>query len=111
MWQAKIWMSSHIGCPDTGSPFDYGWKKEGAVLTPILYEGLTTPEVISDLICICKGKDHCVVGCACFLNGLPCTELCTCAADTDKCGTAITSEFKHEYNEEEYKNKETVCAK
>ena len=56
-----------------------------------------------------------MVGCACFQNGLPCTELCTCAADIDKCGNAITSEFKHDYNEEEeeekYKNKETVCAK
>ena len=41
------------------------------------------------------------------------TELCTCAADIDKCGNAITSELKHDYNEEEeeYKNKETVCAK
>ena len=56
----KIWMSSHIGCPDIGFPFDLRWKKEGAVLTPILYEGLTTSEVNSDLICICKGKDHCV---------------------------------------------------
>ena len=69
-----------IRCRDIGSPFDFGWKKEGAVLTPIVYENLTTSEVISDLICICKGKDHCVVGCACFQNGLPCTELCTCAA-------------------------------
>ena len=91
-------MSSHVGCPDIGPPFDFGWKKEGAVLTPILCEGLTTSEVISDLICICKGKDHCVVGCACFQNGLPCTELCTCAADIE-CGNAITSEFKHDYNE------------
>ena len=43
-----------------------------------------------------------------------CTELCTCAADFDKCGNAITSEFKHDYNEEEeeeYKNEETGCAK
>ena len=44
MWQTKIWMSSHIGCPDIGSPFDFGWKKEGAVPTPILYEGLTKSE-------------------------------------------------------------------
>ena len=72
MWQTKIWMSSHIECPDIGSSFDFRWKKEGAVLTPVLYEGLTTSEVISDLICICKGKDHCVVGCACFQNGFPC---------------------------------------
>ena len=50
MWQTKIWMSSHIGCPDTGSPFDFGWKEEDAVLKPIFYEGLTTCEVISDLI-------------------------------------------------------------
>ena len=54
IWQSKIWMSSHIGYPDIGSPFDFGWKKASAVLTPILYEGLTTSEVISDLICICK---------------------------------------------------------
>ena len=33
-----------------------------------------------------------MVGCACFQNGLPCTELCTCAADIDKCGNAITSD-------------------
>ena len=71
LWQTKVWMSSHIGCPDIGSPFNFGLKKEGAVLTPILYEGLTTSEVISDLFCTCKGKDHCVVGCACFQNGLP----------------------------------------
>ena len=58
-------------------------------------------EIISDLICICKGKVHCVVGSACFQNGLPCTELCTCAADIEKCDNAITSEFKHDYNEEE----------
>ena len=49
-------MSSHIGCPDTGSPFDFRWKKEGAVLTPILYKGLTTSEVISDLICTVRVK-------------------------------------------------------
>ena len=60
MWQTKIWKSSHIERPDIGSPFTFGWKKEGAVLTPILYERLTTSEVMSDLIC--KGKDHCVVG-------------------------------------------------
>ena len=86
-------MSSHIGCPDIGSPFDFGWRKEGAVLIPTLYERFTTSEVISDLICICKSKDH-------FEDGLPCTELCTFAADIDKCGNAITSEFKHDYNDE-----------
>ena len=93
------------GCHHTsdvmGSPFDFGWKKEDAALTPVLYEGLTTSEVISHIICICKGKDHCVVGCACFQNGLPCTELCTYAANIEKCGNAIPSEFKHDYNEEE----------
>ena len=35
MWHTKIWISSDIGCPDIGSPFDFGWKKEGAVLTPV----------------------------------------------------------------------------
>ena len=52
MWQTK----THIGCPDIGSHFDFGWKKEGAVLTPVLYEGLTTSEVISDLIVFVRVK-------------------------------------------------------
>ena len=72
-------------------------------MLPIKEETLTNPEnrfMISHPICICKGKDHCVVGCACFQNDLPYTELCTCTADIDKCGNAITSEFKHDYNEE-----------
>ena len=34
-----------------------------------------------------------MVDCACFQNGLPCTELCTCAADIGKYSNAITSEL------------------
>ena len=96
-------MPSYIRCLNIGSPFDFGWKKEGAVLTPILYERLTTSEVTSDLTCICKGKDHCVVACACFQNGLPCTELCTCAAE--KYGNTITNMITMQKNNNNIKIK------
>ena len=86
-------MSSHMGCPDIGSPFDFGWKKEGAVLTPIYYEGLTASEVISDLICICKGKDHCVVV-------VPVSRM-VCHAPNCALVLPILTNFKHDYNEEE----------
>ena len=59
-------MSSHIGCPDIGSPFDLGWKLKGSALTPILHEAFTTSEVIYEIICICKGKGNALHGGLCL---------------------------------------------
>ena len=95
-------MSSHIGCPHIGSPFDFGWKKEGAVLTLILYKGLTTSEVISDLICTVRVKI--IAWSVVPVSRMVChTQNCPPVTniDIDKCGNAIISEFKHDYKEEE----------
>ena len=67
-------------------------------IEPVMYEGKTTAEIISGLTCNCKGKKRCKVDCSCYVNSLPCIELCFCESDENKCHNP--SSFSNEEIEE-----------
>ena len=91
MWQAKLWTSAHINDPDVGNVEDYGWKKDAmGTLSPIFFEGPTAAELLSDLVCACKGRKKCYSGCACNQLAMACTSLCTCEGDPEECGNVNT---------------------
>ena len=81
-------------CPhnpsDLGSPLDYGWQRDDSGLSPVYFEGPIAAEIIADLVCSCITTNICGAGCVCQQSGLPCTDLCTCEADTECCGNAVT---------------------
>ena len=80
MWQARIWMSSHIAMPSLGSPSQYGYTDD---LDPVLYTGYTSSEILDKLICDCKGKKMCSKSCSCKDQGLSCTDVCFCGGEDD----------------------------
>lgn len=83
MWQLRLWVNARTPELVNGSPFDLGWEKYGNI-EPVMYEGKTTAEIISGLTCNCKGKKRCKVDCSCYVNSLPCIELCFCESDENK---------------------------
>ena len=60
-------------------------EKKDENIEPIMYEGKTTAEMISGLTCNCKGKNRCKADCSCYVNSLPCIELCLCESLENKC--------------------------
>lgn len=52
------------------SPFGCGWYQEDEVVRSVYFEGSTAYEVLSGLICDCKGRNKC--------GTLGCTDLCRC---------------------------------
>ena len=67
MWQNRIWTTAHIAKPELGSPEDYGWKKDGETITPVLFEGDTAADHLQGLVCDCndKVKRVCQKACSC----------------------------------------------
>ena len=85
MWQLRLWVNARTPELVNGSPFDFGWEKKDGNIEPVMYEGQTTAEKISGLTCNCKGKKRCKVDCSCYVNNLPCIELCLCGSEENKC--------------------------
>ena len=81
-----------------GSPLDLGWEKKGNI-EPIMYEGKTTAEMISGLTWNCKGRKRCKVDCSCYVNSLPCIDLCLCESEENKCHNPTS--FNNEEIEED----------
>ena len=90
MWQARIWVNARTPELVNGSPFEFGWKNKDGKIEPIMYKGKTTAEMISGLTCNCKGNRRCKVNCSCYVNSLPCIELCLCESLENKCHNSLS---------------------
>ena len=88
-WQARVWMTATNADEEVVSPVGCGWQKEEEVIRPIYFEGPTACEMLSDLICDCKGRNKCGGECPC--SNLGCTDLCRCEGGS-MCGNPFTKE-------------------
>ena len=81
--QAKQWVNAGDPSANLGSVFNHA-EKTDIGLTPIMYTGLTATELIDDLFCECT-NGAAYEQCPCFLNGLPCIDICNCGKDVKSC--------------------------
>ena len=88
-WQARVWMTATNADEEVVSPVGCGWQKEEEVIRPIYFEGPTACEMLSDLICDCKGRNKCGRECPC--SNLGCTDLCRCEGGS-MCGNPFTKQ-------------------
>ena len=67
-----------------GTPPTHGWENSEQGFMPLMYQGPTSAELTDGLFCECEGGTACDQ-CLCFLNGLPCINLCNCDGDIETC--------------------------
>ena len=84
VWQTKNWINARDPMADNGSVLDHGWEKSDFGLSPTMYTGPTSSELISGLYCECSGRNACE-DCPCYLNGLPCIDICNCGGESASC--------------------------
>lgn len=84
-YQAIIWQRAHIPKPNIPPPTDFGWIIKENEYLPVMCDMPCAPqELVSSVRCSCV-KSRCQASCKCAQNGVPCTEMCSCSAETDKC--------------------------
>lgn len=83
LFQARIWLQSHVAKPEVKDPVDHGWTRRGdGSLEHKLHEKQCAPLEVRDIThLVCNDKDCKVSGkCPCLLAGLPCIESCVCSS-------------------------------
>ena len=84
VWQIKLWVNARDPSVDIGTPLTHGWEQTNQGWIPLMYEGPTAAEMIEDLFCECERGEICDK-CPCFLNALPCIDVCNCGGDIGAC--------------------------
>ena len=101
LWQSKAWANACIGLPDLGNPQDYGWEKVNNIMTPIMFKGICSAEMLKTLVCSCnpKNKKVCSRQCSCAQANMRCCEVCPCSANEDECyNDIIHQQMKYDGN-------------
>ena len=65
---------------------DFGWAiNENDCYVPVMCDLPSGPEELLSIVRCSCGPSKCAPPCKCFMNGLSCTEMCSCSADIEKC--------------------------
>lgn len=85
IWQAHTWNHAGKNNIPVLNVLNYGWEVCEDKLECVLYEGLTSIELLQEYFCNCGKKISCKNSdtCKCTLNGMKCCEVCTC--NKNKC--------------------------
>lgn len=82
--QAMEWHRCDQPDPNLPSPADFGWTEENNRWVPIMCTNPPAPSDVLELIkCGCL-KSKCN-SCKCVWRKLPCSEMCACEGDPEKC--------------------------
>jgi len=84
-FQAMVWEKDNERQPKIPSAVGHGWITEDGILKSVTCDLPCAPESILKLVKYSCRKSRCTSSCKCRINGLPCTEMCACAADDNLC--------------------------
>jgi len=100
LFQAMIWLQSHVAKPEVKDPVGHGWARGGdGSLEHKLYEKQCAPLEVRDITHLVCNDKYCKVSgkCPCLQAGLPCIESCACSStDCPNSSTAQQGESDDE---------------
>jgi hypothetical protein len=99
--QANVWVQDLRRKPNLLDPTTLGWSQEedGSRL-PIVSKVPPAPEAVVELVRCGCGVSKCSGTCSCKSNSLPCTDLCGCRADDEKCNNKNADQENNDADEE-----------
>ena len=74
-FQTMVWRRALLAKQDIPDPVGHGWEEDGASLVHQMMTKDPAPINLPELV-TCRRKD-----CICEINGLPCTEACSCLSE------------------------------
>lgn len=81
-YQPFIWRKALSPIQHLSSPLNHGWELKMDSLAPTMMTKDPAPSTLLELIsCPCKKTSCRRAACLCRVNGLRCTEACTCSSD------------------------------